>query len=239
MNSPIDRLAHASRWRLFPVAEKAVLSFGLLALALTLPPVPGGVLVLAAAVAAALAAGTPIRCWARIMAAPFGFVLLGSAALLVSVGDGLELADGQDALAVLVRGTASIACLLLLSATTPASDLIRGARRLGLSAELAELTLATYRFIFLLDQIARTIAASQGARLGHDGWRRSLRSLGLLVAALLPRALDQARRMEIGLAARGFDGSLPSLAPHRPASPARLAAVAALLGTIGGISAWA
>lgn len=235
----MDRLAHASRWRSRPVAEKALLAFGLLALALILPPFPGGILVLAAALSATLMAGTPPLAWMRMAAAPLGFIAMGAAALMVSVGDGLALTDGRDALTVLVRGAASVSCLLLLTATSPASDLIRGARRLGLSAELAEVTLATYRFVFLLDQTARTIDASQAARLGHDGGRRRLRSAGLLVAALLPRALERARRMEIGLAARGFDGALPTLAPHNPPSPARLMAVLALLASIAGVSAWA
>jgi cobalt/nickel transport system permease protein len=35
-----------------------------------------------------------------------------------------------------------------------------------------------------------------------------LRSLGLLLASLLPRALDRARRLETGLAARGWDGEM-------------------------------
>jgi cobalt/nickel transport system permease protein len=60
----------------------------------------------------------------------------------------------------------------------------------------------------------------------------------MLAAALLPRALDRAHRLEVGLAARGFDGSLRTLAPARPASPARLAAIAALLVGVGGAGAW-
>ena len=61
--------------------------------------------------------------------------------------------------------------------------------------------------------------AAQAARLGHDGARRRLRSLGLLVGNLLPRALDRARRLEIGLAARGWDGEMRVLT-----TPAKISA---------------
>lgn len=233
----IDRLAHTSRWRRRPLAEKAILALGLLVLALVLPPLPGGLAVLATAMIAALVgARICVTDWLKAMAPPLGFIALGAAGTLVSL-DG-TLASPEAAFAVLVRGTASVASLLLLAMTTPAADLVQGCRRLGLSAEIAEITLATYRFVFLLDDTARTIHASQQARLGYDGFCRSVKSLGLLVAALLPRALDRARRLEIGLAARGFDGALPTLAPAISASPAGLGAVLVILAAVAGAGLW-
>lgn len=232
----VDRLAHASRWRCRPLAEKTLLAIGLLVLALALPPWPGGTLVVTVAVGAAiLGGGVPVGAWLRAAAPALGFIVVGAIPLALSLDGGLAV---EPAVAVMVRGTAAVASLLLLATTTPAADLVRGARRLGLPAELAEVTLATYRFIFLLGDTARAIHAAQTARLGTVGWRRSLRSLGLLIAALLPRALERARRLEAGLAARGFDGSLPTLAPVRPASPAGLATVAMVLAAILGVDLW-
>lgn len=225
-------------WRSPPLIEKALLGFGLLLLALVLPPWPGGVLVLVTALTASLAAGTRFTAWVRAAAAPYSFILLGSAAVAVSVSGGLSLSGTEEALRVLVRGSGAVACLLLLVTTTPAAELLRGAQRLGLPRELAEVALSTYRFIFLLDRTGRTIHASQAARLGHDGWRRSVRSTGMLAAALLPRALDRARKMEVGLAARGFDGTLPTLAPRHATSPLRLVCIVALLSIIAGLGTW-
>jgi hypothetical protein len=53
--------------------------------------------------------------------------------------------------------------------------------------------------------------------------RRGIRSLGLLAATLLGRSLARARRLEIGLAARGFEGELKVLTPPRALSTTRLA----------------
>lgn len=236
-----DRIAHSSRWRHRPLAEKALLAGGLLLLALVLPPWPGGALVLATALGCTLAAGTPVAPWARLALPPLGFVATGAATLLIAVGpDGVALAanGGERAAGTALRATAALAAMLLLSVTTPATDLVQGLRRLGLPAEFAEVALATYRFLFVLSDTATAMSHAQAARLGHVGWRRRIRSTGLLAAALLPRALDRAHRLEVGLAARGFDGGLRTLARHDRPSAAGLARVGLLLLAVGGLGAW-
>lgn len=237
----IDRLARQGAWRQRPMAEKAFLALGLLTLAVTLPPWPGAALVLAVAVVATLAAArVPLVPWLRLMLAPLAFVATGAVGILVEWDSGphVSAAGAAAAAAVALRSAAAAACLLLLACTTPMTDLLQGARRLGLPAELADVVLATWRFLFLLDDTARTMAAGQAARLGHHGARRRLRSAGLLAAALLPRAMERARRLEAGLAARGFDGALPTLAPETPLSARRLAGIAVLLAAVAGIGLW-
>lgn len=236
-----DRLAHVSRWRSLPLAEKVLFSLGLLALAMALPPWPGAALVLATASAAALASGVGWRSWLVLLAGPGAFVLTGAATLLIQVsadGVGLAADGGRAALALVLRAMAAVSGLLLLTVTTPLAELTQGLRRLGLPAELAELALTTYRFIFILLDTARRMNASQMARLGGDGWRRRIRSLGLLVAALMPRALDQARRLDVGLQARGYDGNLPTLGRRKPVRPLRMMAIVAVLGLIAGTTLW-
>lgn len=236
-----DRLAHVSRWRRLPLTEKTLFSLGLLVLTMALPPWPGAALVLAAASAAALISGVGIRSWLGLLAGPAAFILTGAATLLVQVSaDGIALADdgGRAALALVLRAMAAVSALLLLTVTTPLAELMQGLRRLGLPAELAELALTTYRFIFILLDTARRMNTSQMARLGGDGWRRRIRSLGLLVAALMPRALDQARRLEVGLQARGYDGRLPTLVQRQPLRPLRMAGIAAVLGLLAGSALW-
>lgn len=235
-----DRLAQTSRWRKRALTEKALLALGLLALALTLPPWPGGALVLGAALACTIAAGAPLGAWLRLAAPPLAFVATGAATLMLDIdGNGLHLAaDGGRAVLVVLRAMAAVSALLLLAVTTPATELVHGLRRLGLPAEFTEIALATYRFLFVLSDTAAAMQAAQAARLGHMGWRRRIRSAGLLAAALLPRALDRAHRMEIGLAARGFEGGLRTLTRHRPAKAAALARIGVALAIIGGLGAW-
>ena len=233
----IDRIAHTNRWRSRSLTEKLLLALGLLAAALAFPPWPTAAAVLAvAAVAAVVGAGVPVRVWALAMAAPLGFVVTGAATLTITLGEGgLALAPNglTEAAALTLRAGAAAAALLLLALTTPASDLVAALARARVPAELVELALLVYRFLFVLADTFAAMHAAQEARLGHVGWRRRIRSSGLLAANLLPRALDRAHRMEAGLAARGWDGGpLRVLTPRRPVSVAGLAAVIAVLAAL-------
>ncbi len=232
----VDRAACLGRWRHRPLAEKLLLGLGMLGLAVTLPPFPGALAVILAMLGCTFVlARVPASTWGAAAAAPAGFLATGAITLLFGIGpDGLTLAPGgvAAAAALALRSFAALCCLLFLSLTTPATDLLRGFRRLGVPRDIVEVALLTYRFVFLLGDAALAMDHAQQARLGHSNNRRRLRSLGLLVANLLPRALARARRLENGLAARGWDGDMPVLGAAPAASLPALFAIAALLAAV-------
>ncbi|MER2607146.1 MAG: cobalt ECF transporter T component CbiQ [Siculibacillus sp.] len=242
--TPIDRIAHTNRWRTRSLIEKGLFAGGLLCVALLAPPWPTALAVIVvAALAVTLGAGVAPRALLLALAGPLGFVLTGAATLLIEIGPrGVALApDGLSAASALaLRSTAAIVALLTLALTTPVTDLLAAARRLRLPAEIVEIALLTYRFLLLLGETAIAMNAAQEARLGHVGAMRRIRSAGTLAANLLPRALDRARRLEIGLAARGWTGgALEVLSPSRAVSPAGLVAVIATLAAlalVGGLA---
>ena len=241
--SPVDRAAHLNRWRTRSLAEKSVLAFGMMALALAFPPFPvAPVVAVVMTVATLVGAQVPPRTWLACVAAPFGFLLVGSLSLALQVGDGgLGLApDGlATAAGATARALAGVTALLFLALTTPATDLVAGARRLGLPGEIAEVALLTYRFLFLLGATALAMDTAQAARLGHAGAGRRLRSLGVLIANLLPRSLDRARRLEVGLAARGWTGEMRVLSRHAAVSWPALAVVLTIEAGVAGLGFWA
>ena len=230
--SPVDRAAHLNRWRDRSLTEKAVLALGMLLITIVLPPYPAGVVVVAVMTGAALAgARVPVGVWLACAATPMGFLLVGALSLVLQVdAGGLSLAPGGliAAARLAARSVAGLTCLLFLALTTPATDLVAGLRRLGLPAEITEVALLIYRFLFLLGDTAMAMDAAQAARLGHVGTRRRLRSMGVLIANLLPRALDRARRLEVGLTARGWDGEMRVLSRQTKISVPALALVLAL-----------
>lgn len=232
--TPIDRLAHTNRWRRRALTEKLALALGLMALALGLPPGPTSLAVIAAAgLACVRGAGISPRAWVLVLLAPLGFVLTGAVTLLFAIGpNGIGLAPGglAAATALTLRATAAIAGLSVLTLTTPATDLVAGARRIGVPADVAEIALLTYRFLLLLADTAVAMHAAQAARLGHVGVVGRIRSAGLIAAGLLPRALERAHRLEIALAARGWNGGdLATLSPAVPPTLGGLARVGATL----------
>lgn len=201
----------------------------MLLLVLILPPGPAAPMATAVMIVATLAgARVPAKIWLACAAAPAGFLFVGALSLAVQVdAHGLGLAPGGFAAAtrLVARSFAALTCLLFLALTTPATDLIAGLGRLGLPSEIAEIALLMYRFLFLLGDTAMAMDAAQAARLGHVGARRRLHALGLLIANLLPRALDRARRLEVGLASRGWDGEMRVLSRRAPTSVPALALV--------------
>lgn len=166
---------------------------------------------------------------------PLGFLASGALMLLVEIGaGGIALAPGGVAQAaeLVARAMAATFCLMFLIMTTPMADLFGGLRRLAVPAELVELALLTYRFVFLIADEAAAMTAAQRARLGHSSRRRWLRSTAMVIANLLPRALARARRMETGLAARGWQGEMRVLSTRVPACGRRLALVLAVQAAV-------
>jgi len=231
----IDRIAHTSRWSRRPTTEKLLLCLGGLAVCLAGPAPFSGVLSFAAACALALgAARLPARAFLGVLALPLGFLAASLPMLMLSVGFGPGLAvswrpdQAPVAAALFARAAGATAWLALLILTTPAHAMIPQLRRIGVPAFLVEIMLLTYRLIFVFAETAAAGYHAQAARLGHAGWRRAVHSLGELAAALFSRAMTRARRMEIGLAARGFEGDLPVLPEDdAPAAGMRLALIAA------------
>ncbi|MCO5126040.1 MAG: cobalt ECF transporter T component CbiQ [Rhodobacteraceae bacterium] len=227
--SSIDCAAALNRWRGRPLAEKTLITAGFLILALALPPWPGAALVGAVMLAVTFGgARVPPRHWLSVAVLPLGFLATGALTLLVQLGpDGFALAPGGAAAAagLALRSFAAVICLLFLSFTTPAADLLSGLRRLGVPSEIVEIALLTYRFVFLLGDEAVAMTHAQRARLGHSTRRRWLRSTAMVIANLLPRAMDRARRMETGLAARGWQGEMRVIDDRPAASGAVLALI--------------
>jgi cobalt/nickel transport system permease protein len=240
--SPLDRTAHLNRWRHRSLIEKAVLALGMLLLSIVLPPYPAAAMVgVVMTLAALIGAGVPVGVWLACAAGPMGFLVVGAVSLVLQVdGSGLGWAPNGVMMAagLIARSLAGLSCLLFLALTTPTTDLLGGLRRLGVPAEIVEIALMMYRFLFLLADAALAMDAAQAARLGHSTRRRRLRSLGLLVANLLPRALDRARRLETGLAARGWEGEMRVLSHTPPLSIPGLALVFSTELVIAAAGVW-
>jgi cobalt/nickel transport system permease protein len=240
--SHIDTSAHLNRWRKKSLAEKALLAVGLLVIAVAVPSWQAAMAVAAIMIMATLfGARVPFPVWWKTMIAPMGFLFVGIFTLLFQVTfwhisfapHGFELAGHVGA-----RAFAGLTCLLFLTLTTPACDLIGGMRRIGIPTEIAEMTLLIYRFVFLLIDTADTMNAAQQARLGHITKRRHMQSLGLLIANLMPRSFARAQALEIGLAARGWRGELKTLSPVRHASATAISSILGIEAAVLLLGLW-
>lgn len=230
----LDALAHTNPWRYRHPAEKAVLALGLLGCAVTLPPWPGAALVAAVAVVVLLGpVGLRAGQLLRAMRAPLLFVAVGAAPLLIAVGGDplvrFDPAGVAPAAALTGRATAALLCLVLFAATTPLADALPRLERLGVPPVITEIAALVYRLLFLLVDTVTRVREAQAGRLGFRNWRTTYRSLAGQGGAVFVGAFTRARRLEEGLALRGYTGSLQVQVPARRVSRPFLLATLGLL----------
>lgn len=237
----IDRTAQTNRWRHRPTAEKlliAVLAI-LVSLLSRAPLVEAAILSLMSGLTL-FGARVPAGIFLRAAIVPLGFILTGLVAqILVLDFSGtlprLSLAAPEVIAAagfLLLRGAAALSALLFLALTTPLNRIIAFLEKLGLNAHIADIALLMFRMVWLLLDCLESGERALKNRLGHSSYRGLIRSHGLLLAALLPRVLSRARRMENGLAARGYEGRLTFLGADDQTDVAPLVAITALFSAL-------
>ncbi|AKT52740.1 cobalt ABC transporter permease [Arsenicicoccus sp. oral taxon 190] len=244
----IDDAAWAGSWRTRAVADKALLSLGLVLVALVLPPWPASVLVAAASVAVLVGpARVPPPLVAKALRAPLAFIVVSGLSVAVSVEGGsagptagwarlgplvVTPDSAAAALGLTAHAVAGTLAVLVLASTTPMVDLLTAMRRLRVPDACVEVASLTYRLLFVLMEAVHAIRESQRGRLGYQGWRSSLRSAGMLTAAVLTRSWERARRLEEGLAGRGYESALRTLPRPQHHSPVFVGLSVVLLASI-------
>lgn len=246
----IDDAAWASPWRHRQVGEKVALSLGLVLSALVLPPWPTTLAVTVVSVVAVIAfARIPARVLGYALAAPAAFIVVSALSVVVGVGApsgtdewwrlgpfSLGPSRAVQAAELVAHAVAGTLALMVLATTTPMVDLLTWSRRLHLPEPLVEVASLTYRLLWVLLATTLTIREAQAARLGDapigpGALGRRLESAGLAAGQVLARSWSRARRLEDGLAGRGYEASLATLAPSPAACwPLRLGTVGALAG---------
>lgn len=221
---PIDVCAHSNRWSRQHPGQKLLLAGGTLLLSMLLPPLSAEPIILVCmALLAVVVARVPARTYFRFLGMAAAFALIGAVPLAVIASwgpSGPRLAfsrqGAETATHVLLRALAAVSCLLFLAMTTPLAAVVSWLRRLRVPSEILELMLVIYRMLWLLSDVSHKMRVAQAARLGYCGFRQSCRSTGVLAALLLCRVMNRARRLETGLAARGYQGDLNVLEEDRP-----------------------
>lgn len=238
----LDDAAWQGPWRRVRVGEKVVLSGGLLLTALLSPAWPGCVLVALASVLLTCGpARIPVRTLALATTPPLAFLVIGGVTVTLVLGgtptpgalfiwgplwaDPATVTAGVTAFA---RGMAGTLAVMLLATTTPMIDLLTWLRGLGVPAPLVDIASLTYRMLFVLLGSALAIRAAQTARLG----RLTLASAASATGTLVLRSWQRASALQAGLEGRGYVDDLPTLPQIRAASPAFIAASAALVASV-------
>ena len=113
---------------------------------------------------------------------------------------------------ILGKFIVTMLALIALVSTTRFSDLLAGLQRLGLPRLLIIQLGFLYRYIFvLIDKGHHILRARAGRKLRNLGFKTELKIAAAMLGSLLGRSIDSAKRINIAMQARGFDGNWHTL----------------------------
>jgi cobalt/nickel transport system permease protein len=188
----------------------------------------------------------PLPFLARRLAIELPFVAFAVFLPVVGQGErvevlGLPLAvDGLwAAWNIVVKGTLGVAASVVVAATTPVPELLRGLERLRLPRAFTTVAGFMVRYA---DVIADEVRRMRIARLsrGHDPrWIWQARAVAATAGSLFIRSYERGERVYLAMVSRGYAGSMPVL--HELAASRRqwLAALALpATATLVAAAAW-
>jgi len=181
---------------------------------------------LAAPLAVAVAvARLPVLLVLRRSALALPFIVVAVPLLFTKEGDTLftlqpfgwtASEEGLEAvLTILTKSGLSVIAAIILTATTPALELLRAMRALAVPRILVATVSFMYRYLFVIaDEAQRLLRArdSRSARLegrkcgGSIWWRAGI--LGHMVGSLFLRSYERSERVYAAMQARGYDGEM-------------------------------
>lgn len=186
-----------------------------LALLISIATTDAGVLPMLAAYGAIVAAGfLAARLPLFQAAARAGVVLPFSLAMaLVSWVSG----DPARAASVVVKSYLSASTVLLLIATTPLTELLSGAEKLGAPRVVTLVVQFLYRYLFVISEQAQHMLQAARCRSGsrNRGTRRRFQAAAGALAVLFSKSYIRAEGIHNAMLARGFRGRLPAIRAQR------------------------
>ena len=224
-----DRYAYQSRLRRVSPLPKLALAAVALVVCLCCDSVwVGAATVAVMGVLITALGGLPVRVYLHFLKVPLAFLVIGGITILIHsyptgtavvaalpVGNRLWGFTGEDlyqSARLFCKALGAVGCMYFLSLNTPITDLTMALEKLHVPKLLVELMELIYRFIFVLAETASNIRLAQESRLGYQGFRRSVNSLGTLSSMVFLRAWRKAQSIYTALESRGYTGSLTTLA---------------------------
>jgi cobalt/nickel transport system permease protein len=233
--SPLSRLD--PRWKL------AALTLAAAAAAVVHKPAAAAAALIGAALLALLGR-LPWRWWAlrvapavlfvAVFALPLVFLRQGNTPVW-QVGPAVLSAPGAETALVLVcKAAALVTLVLVLLATAPLDATLKAAHALHAPGLLVQLTLLSYRYLFLLaDELSRLRITLRVRGYRNRANLHSYRTIGAVTGALLVRGWERAERVGQAMRCRGFDGRFRSLSDFRTTAADVLTFVLILAASAG------
>ncbi|MFC1968300.1 cobalt ECF transporter T component CbiQ [Chloroflexota bacterium] len=112
---------------------------------------------------------------------------------------------------VVIKAWLSVLSMILLTATTPLPNLLKGMAQLKLPQVLVMILSFMYRYIFILADEAMRMRRAWESRNFSTSRKRHIRTVGSMIGTLFLRSYERGERVYAAMLARGFEGQARTL----------------------------
>lgn len=145
--------------------------------------------------------------------------LIGGSPKVNVLGLSLSQAGLWAAWNILIKGSLGVAASIIVAATTPVADFLRGLERLHLPRVFTAITGFMVRYSDVIAQEARRMKVARESRGYDPRWIWQARAFAASSGALFIRSYERGERVYLAMLSRGYDGTLPEF-DHQDATRA-------------------
>ena len=110
---------------------------------------------------------------------------------------------------IVVKGTLGVAASVVLAATTPVADLLRGLDRLHVPRVVTAIAGFMIRYLAIVTGEAHRMHVARQSRGYDPRWLWQARGVAATAGTLFVRSYERGERVYLAMLARGYDGTMP------------------------------
>jgi cobalt/nickel transport system permease protein len=110
---------------------------------------------------------------------------------------------------ILIKGTLGLLATIVVSATTPMADLLRGLERLHLPRAFTSIAGFMVRYLDVIAGEAQRMRVARESRGYDPRWIWQVRAFAASAGSLFIRSFERGERVHLAMLSRGYTGSLP------------------------------
>ncbi|MGH9112219.1 MAG: cobalt ECF transporter T component CbiQ [Acidimicrobiales bacterium] len=115
---------------------------------------------------------------------------------------------------IVVKGTLGVAASIVLAATTPVADLLRGFDRLHVPRVVTAIAGFMVRYLAIVTGEAHRMHVARQSRGYDPRWLWQARGVAATAGTLFVRSYERGERVYVAMLARGYDGTMPPPLAH-------------------------
>jgi cobalt/nickel transport system permease protein len=139
---------------------------------------------------------------------------------------------------IVAKGTLGVAASIVLAATTPVADLLRGLDRLHVPRVITAIAGFMVRYLGIVAGEARRMHVARQSRGYDPRWLWQARGMAASAGTLFVRSYERGERVYVAMVARGYDGTMPALEGRRASASAWWPALLPLVAWTFAAAAW-